>query len=366
MRNYDRICLGGGLTAVMMNYYRMLWKVPEYVDKYHIDFCSQTACPDDALLTEIKAHGCKYHALPSRKKTPLKHLLALRGLVKEENYDIVHLNCNSATSTLDLLAIGNCAKRRITHVHTTQSQYPVVHKLLKPLFNRLYTDAIACTEDAGEWLYTRPYTVLNNAIDLDKFAYNESVRNQLRQEYGITDDDFVIGHVGKMYSTQKNQEYLISIFPEIQKKIPNAKLVLVGGGTRLEEYQCKAREMNLEDRIIFTGFHSNINDYVQMFDVFCFPSRFEGLGMAAVEAQASGLPAILSDQIPSDAAMTSNTTICGIDSENAKDWVSAILKYKTEEMPRSIRCEKAQSEITARGYNIANQLNELIKIYEGT
>ena len=355
--------IGGGLTAVMMNYYRALWNNEKYDGKYKIDFCSQNAI-DNRLSMEIKAHGCKYYQLPSRKKHTIGHYAALRKIVKNGNYNIVHLNCNSATGAFDLMTIGKYAPKRIAHIHNSNTQYPFIHKVMKSNFNRLYTDAVACSQLAGDWIFTRPFTVLNNAVDVDKFQYSESKRKEMKKQFGLTDGDYVIGHVGKMFSDQKNQEYLISILPAIKKKIPEAKLFFVGDGQYMETHKKEAKESGHEMDIIFAGFHSNTYDYMQLFDVFCFPSRYEGLGMVAVEAQASGLCVVMSDLIPREAAVTSNTTFVGITKEAENDWVDAIMKYKNDGMPRTGRCAKAKEEIGISGYDINKELDKLINIYE--
>jgi glycosyltransferase involved in cell wall biosynthesis len=186
----------------------------------------------------------------------------------------------------------------------------------------------------------------------------------MREKYEITEKDFVIGHVGKMLTDQKNQEYLISIFPEIKKIIPEAKLFFVGDGKHMESHRKKAIETGLEDDIIFAGFHSNINEYLQLFDIFCFPSRYEGLSVAAIEAQASGLCVVMSNRISMETAVTSNTTFVGIEKENSMNWIEAISKYKNDATGRGQRCETARREIKDKGYDIHCEMDRLLELYE--
>lgn len=348
---------------MMMNYYRMLWSEEEYNKIYQIDFVSQNDIAEQ-LAEEISRHGCRYYKLPSRKKQTFSHYKELRRVVRQGHYDIVHLNCNSATGAFDLLTIGNLVKKRIAHVHNSSTQYPVLHRIMKPIFNCLYTDAVACSQIAGDWIFNKDFVVLNNAIDMDRFQFNEEIRRKMRVKYGIADADYVVGHVGKMFTDQKNQEYLISIFPEIKKAIPQAVLFFVGDGKYMETHKKEAADTGLEKDIIFAGFHSNINEYMQMFDVFCFPSRYEGLSLAAVEAQASGLCVVMSDRISKETAVTSNASFVGIEKENSSDWVKEILKYKSNDLNRVKRCETARKEMEMKGYDIHKELNKLIEIYE--
>ena len=343
----------GGLATVMMNYYTHM-----DLDNIQIDFASNNT-PDNKILEMLRGNS-KYYNLGKRKNI-FQYMHNLYKLVRKEQYDIVHLNGNSSTMVLELsVARFAGVKKRIAHVHNTRSGHPVLNKLLHPLFKKSYTDAIAVSKDAGDWLYGNNYIVLNNAIDTKKYAYNESLRDSARKELNIK-DEFIIGNIGKL-SSQKNQTFLLDVFAEY-KKINKLSKLLIGGGGELEsELKSKAKKLGLINDVIFLGMLTEVEKYLQVFDCFVFTSIYEGLGMVLIEAQASGLKCITSSAVPIETKVTDNIDYLDLET-SIDDWASAIEEIRLSHYDRCVLSTEAQISIKNNGYSINEEVNKLRNIY---
>lgn len=345
----------GGLTNVMMNYYKALNK-----DGLQIDFASTNEIDEtDSAYKFIKNNGSNYFCLGNRKKDTINYLRRFYLLLKKNGYDVVHVNGNSATMALELFITYKLGiKIRISHGHTTRSNHPVVHFLLKKALYSFSTHRIAVSDETGRWLYGKNYIVLNNAIDLNKYAYNEKIRKKIRTEIGV--DEFrVVGTVGKLYGP-KNHDFLLDIFRCIVSKNDNYRLVLAGGGELENKLKRKAEEIGILDKVIFLGMRDDIADVVQGFDVFVFPSIYEGLGLAVIEAQASGLKCFASDAVPVETKVTDNIRYLSLN-ETATFWADAILSVDTGN--REELSVNAMNTIKKCGYDINVEVAKLEGIY---
>ena len=183
---------------------------------------------------------------------------------------------------------------------------------------------MCCTEYAGRWLFgdkifnKGKVNILNNAIDLDKFKYNEELRKQKRKELNISDDTIVIGHIGR-FVAQKNHRFLIEIFNDLHKINNNTKLLLIGQGPLEDEMKNLTNKYKISDYVIFLGQRNDVNDLYNAMDIFALPSLYEGLGMVLIEAQCSGIKCIASSVVPKDVCITENINFLDFDSEN---WVN--------------------------------------------
>jgi len=343
----------GGLASVMLNYWRMMDK-----NGLSFDFAS-TNDIEDLLCEEISKEGSHYYQLPPRKNV-VNYFNKLRKICK--GYDVIHVHANSATSIIELLAAKLAGvPKRIHHNHNSRTSHPSLNKLLHPLFVHSFTDAVACSDEAGEWLFGKGnYVILPNAIDINKFKYNPEQRGIIRQEFGIKDDEFVVGHIGKFVDA-KNHEFLINVFENFHSTHPQSKLLLVGDGTLRPQIEKWVDASGCADVIILAGLRSDIFAIVQAFDVFVFPSIYEGLPLSVLEAQSSGLPCIISKNV-SEAVNIGLDVIMKDLSDGAVSWSEAIdqFDYTTS---REERCLKNYKMITAAHFNIQREANELLKIY---
>lgn len=242
-------------------------------------------------------------------------------LMRQRKYDVIHLNVFQALAMMYLpLAERNKIPIRIVHSHNTalrkSKMRPLklwVHCRAKSLFSRYATDWWACSGAAARFMFSnqviaqKTYCFVPNGIDLKKFRFDPHIRQKIRAELQL-DQNFVIGHIGRL-CYQKNQAFLLNLFPAILQKIPESKLLLVGTGEALPVLRQLAVALGISDHVIFYGTSNHVEQLLWAMDLFAFPSRFEGLGIGVVEAQAAGLPSVCSDQIPPEAIVSPNT-IC--------------------------------------------------------
>lgn len=342
----------GGITSSAMNYIRNIDR-----KDFKFDFCSFND-PNHELVEEISNYGYKYYKLADRKRELILYCYQLYKLLKENKYNIIHIHGNSSTMLFELLiAKLSNVEIRIAHGHANSTNYPIVNKLLSPLFNSLYTNAIAVSNESGKWLYNKSFIVLNNAIDVNKYKYDSFKRKEIRDVLNIADGCKVIGNVSKL-NEGKNLFFLIDVYEEYFKRNNNSKLLLVGGGKLHDKLEDYIRLKNLQNNIILTGMKMNVNDYMSAMDCFVFTSLHEGLGMVLIEAQAAGLYCICSNRVPLETKVTNNIEYVGLE-EPVSKWalrISDIPDYDRSSI-------KIYSDIKEHGYDIRTEANKLLSIY---
>ena len=350
--------VGGGVEAIVMNYYR-------HIDRSKVQF--DFICDEDSTLIpydEIENLGGKVIIIPPYQKV-FKYHKELKKVLKDGNYKIVHSHINTL-SVFSLWAAKSAGVPvRIAHSHSTTNKKEKMKnlqkKILRPFSKMFATYYMACTEYAGRWLFgNKEYDkgnvyLLNNAIDLNKFKYDKDIRNSKRKELNINEDTLVIGHVGR-FVEQKNHVFLINLFNEYHRKNKNIVLLLIGQGNLENEIKKKTKNLGLNKEVIFMGQKENISEYYNVMDLFLFPSLYEGLGMVTIEAQANGLPCIVSTAIPEIAKLTECLEFVGLD-ENIEIWISKLEKLKT------LTRRSHVNEISERGYDIRKEAKKLEEVY---
>lgn len=314
----------GGIESVVMNYYRHIDREKIQFDFY---FAEGSTFPQREELEKLEAG---IYSIPPYSK-PIKYHQALYRAFQERGYKIVHAHL-STMSVFALFAAWRAGVPvRICHNHTTaywgEGAKTLLKYILRP-WNKLFaTDYFACGEAAGRWMYGNRcfdqgrVTVMPNAIDTKKFAFDPETRKQLRDELKIPQDAFVIGHVGR-FTYPKNHSFLIDIFAEVLKKRPGARLLLVGEGELLESIRERARGKGISDSVVFTGARRDINRLYSVMDVFCLPSFYEGMPVVAWEAQANGLPCVFSDKITKEVACSKSCHSLKL-RQRKDEWIAA-------------------------------------------
>ena len=269
----------------------------------------------------------------------------------------------NALSIFPLMAAKKAGiKVRIAHSHSTANRKEwkktLVKNMLRP-FSKVYaTHLFACSQLAGEWLFGRKtqskgkVTIINNAIDFERFVYNESERNKIRQEYKIT-DKFVIGHVGR-FMQQKNHKFLIDVFKELKNHRDDCVLFLIGEGELSESLHDYVSKLDLTDSVIFAGARSDVEKFYNAFDCFVLPSLYEGLGLVLVEAQASGLKCLASNSIPNESNISGKVKFLKL---NNQIWVDEILKLVNQQ-------DLVRKSMTCKEFNIKEEAKRLLDIYK--
>lgn len=313
------------------------------IDKYILNFLKTVSSDqvqvdlltnkfDGTLADDIKPYHARLFEVPNLKD-PIGQFKETKKLIEVEQYDVVYFNVSSAIQMIGLMA-AHAAKVPLKIMHSHSSGFDIknptkrrlktlVHNIGKLFLHSMADKCLACSNKAGEWLYSMKtvksdkFKVINNAVDVEKFQYNERLRREKREELNI-DNAFVIGHVGS-FSYVKNHSFLIDVFDAFAKKHEDSRLVLVGTGDEEAFVKEKVAKLGLEAKVMFLGIRSDVPALMQAFDLFVLPSWFEGLPMVGIEAQISGLPCYFSDKITTEARIREDSEFLPIE-KGAKYW----------------------------------------------
>lgn len=338
----------GGITTHILN----------YVDKIHDEIIidvSQTMVGEAQVIEKLTKMGCNIIALPHRKREIIKYYLALKKVIKKGQYDVVHVHGNSATMALELsLAKKNHVEVRIAHCHTSATEHPIIHRILAPYFNSTYTNAVACSQSAGDWIFGKDnYVILRNAIDVGLYSFNEEIREKYRKQFDVVENELLIVQVGSLIPL-KNADFTIRVF---SKCSTIGKLLIVGDGIERDRLEELAKELKVENRVIFCGLRSDVNSVLQAADVLMMPSRWEGLPLTLVEAQTAGVKCLVSNNVSDEAKISDELWI---KNELIDDlWVkklSGIVKYPYR--------KTMYEETIKAGFDIAENLKKLKLLYK--
>lgn len=351
----------GGIESYMMNYYRNFDK-----SKVQVDFVAighERAAYDD----EIESLGGRMYYLPKKSKNYLGYQKGLRDIFKSGKYKIVHTHMDAMGMTVLKQAKKCNIPIRIAHSHNTQHLTNnfikfKINEYARKNINKYSTHMFACSELAGRWLFgDREFEdgkvkMIKNAIDMKKFEFNPEKRKNIREKYGIFNNETLIGHIGR-FDYQKNHSFIIDLFKKISEKDETMKLMLIGDGHLRGKIEKKIDEVNIKNKVILTGVLDNPQDYYNAFDIFLLPSHFEGLGIVAIEAQVNGLTCILSNTVPNESKVSENTKFVSIDDE--KLWINFILRIKENKIDRKIN----KQDIINLGYDIKSESRKLQDMY---
>lgn len=355
----------GGIENLLMNIYRNINR-----NKIQFDFLV-TREEKGIFDEEIKELGGEIYNIPHvSKKGYFKYKKIADEFFEEkkDEYKIIHCHMNTWAGFFLPLAKKNNIPIRIAHSHTSDIRMTLKNfpKFLIKTYHSLFinsnsTHFFACSKKAGEWLFDKnikknKINLINNGINVEKFIYDENIALKKRKELNINKDQFVIGHVGN-FSYAKNYQFLIDIFHIIHKKDSSAVLCLVGSGKLEKEVKKKVKKLNIEENVKFLGLRNDVNQLLMSFDVFLFPSRFEGLPVTLIEAQAAGSKIIASDTITKEVKITDLIQFISLN-ESSENWADNVLDLKNSDYDRNY-----YQEIVNAGYDIKNTAEELQNFY---
>lgn len=348
----------GGLETMLMNYYRAIDR-----SRIQFDFLVHTQNHSD-YEEEIRSLGGKiYHIqrmnpFSARYKQDLDHFFRIHP-----EYSIVHVHQDCMSAVALKAAQKNRIPCRIAHCHNA-SQDKNIKYIIKSLYRhsikKYSTDLFSCSQAAGNWMFqTSNFQILKNGINASEYMYSDAARSLIRNELGIGDQAVVIGHVGR-FNAVKNHTFLIKLFHEYHRENKNSILLLVGTGDLENKIKKEVTELGLNNSVIFTGVRSDVNRLLCAMDIFVFPSLYEGTPMVLIEAQASGLPCVISEGIPSDCRITDLITRNPLNN-STQDWIQTIqmMLIQNKKTDRN----KYPSLICRAGYDINKNAESLSSFY---
>lgn len=348
----------GGAETMVMNLYRKMSK-----DQVQFDFVTHVS-DGNIYESEILAMGGRVFYMPYYKG--YNHFEYKKAWIKflelHDEFKIIHGHFRT-TAFIYLNVARKKGLVTIAHSHSTSEE-----KNLKGLVISFFQKRIkyisnynfACSIDAGEWMFGKSknnkmnYTILKNAIDTDRYIVDNTVRKDIRKSLNIG-DNLVIGHVGN-FRYAKNHSFILQVFNQYYNtENKNSKLLFLGEGDLMDNIKEQAFKLGLSENILFLGNVENVSDYLQVMDIFVFPSLYEGLGMALIEAQASGLPCIVSNNIPNEAIISTSVKVLTLD---IKLWSNAII-----EMEKIKKNTKQNVLIKEAGYDIESTAKYIQNFY---
>lgn len=357
----------GGLTGYICQNYRHINK-----SKVQFDFLTYETQLD--FQKEFEKMGAKFYVVPKPSHF-FSYLKSLKKIHKQTNYNAIHFNISYANFLPILAAKWAGFERIIVHSHSTEIDdkrklvrglKKCIHYVGKQLMPVLGTDFLACSQLAGEWMYPENlrershYHIAKNAIDLDKYRFNPDIRDKMRNSLGIGASTFCVGHVGR-FSYQKNHEFLIQVFAELHRQVPDSCLLLIGGHMNGDAYYHNAKivveRLHLGDCVKFLGIRKDVPNLMQAMDCFVLPSRFEGLGIVGIESQAAGLPCIVSDRVPQELNICGHVEFISIDF-GTLGWVQALLRKSRN------RKRYETGGLVEDGYEIRSEVRKIELLYE--
>lgn len=304
-----------GVSEFLLSYYSCVDR-----ERIHFDFLF---CRENTMVSrqkELLLQGTRFFELKAKTSGSFQDFLVLirkiSSVMKEEEYDIIHVNTGSISITMCCVLSAILAKKRciISHSHNTDRHrgenrrgikrriINTVDNIMRLIIRNYCVLLFACSDEAGEYLFgqkgvqSEKYHQIKNAIQTKQFLFDESVRESIRSIYGIEENVIVLGCVGR-FVEQKNHQFLIDVFYEFHKRVPLSELWLIGDGNTMSEIKNKVRMLGIIDSVRFLGQRRDVNKLLQAMDAFVLTSLFEGLGTVSIEAQAACLPVFLSDEI---------------------------------------------------------------------
>ena len=357
----------GRVTGVANFVYNMEYYHDE--ERVHYDFLHHSIrsghyMHQDRFDDELEKHGSTVYTVNYAGDGLLRFIHEVHGFFNEfgADYDIVH--CHMPNTAFSVLREAKrCGvENRILHSHLNRTSDIWFHDLrnrpLNYIGKKYATDYIACSQDAGRFLFKdNEFTLINNGIRLESYEYNESVDAEKRLEFGIEKDDVVIGCVGR-FVKQKNLEFAVRVFSDYRRVHPHSKLILLGDGDGRRELEAVIHDEQLTDAVLLPGVRTDVNQLYSVMDVFFMPSLCEGLPVSAIEAQASGLPCLYSDNVPRETDITGTGLFLPL-TKSVEQWTAAL-----EQCVNRGRSDTNERILEEKGYSAKRSAELLMEHYE--
>lgn len=351
----------------------MIYEIYKNIDrkKFQFDFVSPIKTTYELKRKEIEDMGGTIIELNTKGNAIVRKIQIykrLKKLIKERKYDIAHINSGSFFFNLEIAMIAKWTKinKRIVHSHNginpKQKMKNKIIRICKPLLNLYATDFLTCSNEASQNMFTNKLIksnriiMIKNGIETDKFKFNQNKRDEYRKQLNI-ENKIVLGNIGR-FMEQKNHKFLLEVFKELLKLNNNFVLLLIGDGELKQDIENYAKELQIDSNIKFLGLRNDIPELLSCMDLFIMTSIHEGLPVVGIEAQASGLPMILSDCITKEVKLSDNVNYISLD-KSAYDWASEINIISQKEISR----QNAYNNVKEQGFDIKQTVNKIQEIY---
>ena len=354
----------GGQEAFVMNIVRAIDLTDLCIDVFTPYGCTNEYYKKIIEDNHGKVTHCDLPFTPGKSRTNIRPVI--HNYFKNNQYDVVHIH----TGSVSVLALAAeeakkaGIKKVIVHAHTGQLHKNLKHELVKVFYEPKITGNAdvfcACSAQAAAWQYSEKtarndVVIVKNGIDVEQFRFDPSIRETMRKSLNISPDEYVIGNVGR-FTDEKNQAFLVELFRVIAETDNQVRLLLVGTGDNFPAIEQTIQQYHLEERVILTGSVHNVSDYLQVMDVFVVPSKYEGLSLVSIEAQAAGLPLVASDTLPKDVKLSEDVTFLSLE-EDRNVWCSSILRYKNHDRKNNL------DSIYANGFSVQDTAKIMRDIY---
>lgn len=333
----------GGIESFLLN-------LSKTIDRRNVCFEFLMRGENKDIENKLANLEFKIHKVPQEKNLYIKRV---SDILKNGDFDIIHIHKNSAADILlPILAKHFTNAKIIIHAHNTMPSHPnffklFLHRINRPLLCALADKTYACSDLAAQWLYGKNYmsknnvSIIKNGIIVSDYQFDEKKRNAIRNTLKIN-NYYVLGHVGA-FRKQKNHHFLIEILNKIND--PDVKLMLIGWGPLMDSIKKHARNLGVENQILFMGNRTDVNLLLQAMDIFLMPSFYEGFPVSVIEAQAAGLPVALSKHISKQCKLTNNVSYLDINDIN--EWTNFIIYNR-----KSFMRNNTNNEISSKGYDM--------------
>lgn len=353
---------GGGVARLLHDYYLHMDH-----DKIHFDFLISDDIADGILEKPLTEMGCTIYKIPSLKKNMKLRLKKIDEIIKNGNYNIVHSHISARSCFILSKAKKYGVKKRYAHAHIAYQNISKLKQFVDRLFlaysKTLATQLFACGEDAGKYMWgekavqSGKVKIMRNAIDTISFQFDEIVRDKYRKELKL-ENKKVLGIVGRL-DYQKNHDFLLDIFVEIEKMEPDKyKLLIIGRGPYEQRLKEKAATLGISRNIDFMGIRSDVSKLLNAVDLFILPSFYEGLPVVLVEAQANGVLEVASDTITKEMEVTDLISFPSL-RLTAREWAKTIIV----ESNRIVNRSKYASIVKEAGYDIRCESKKMQDFY---
>ena len=308
---------------------------------------------------EFKNYGCHVYTVTHRYTNPIKHKNELKALIDSEKYDYIHCHVMTLIEPVEgMICENNSHCSAIYHCHSMYKglKFPLKEKMLQNytsiILNNKHIYRMACGKDAGDFMFKgKPFTVIENGVDFKSFSFNANARKEIRNKLSISDNEIVIGHVGHE-CFEKNYPFMFESFSKLIKENNSYKLLLIGNMDKSDWIKDLIKKYRIKNNVIFTGMVNNAKDFYSAMDLFYLPSVNEGFPVVLIEAQASGLPCVVSDRVTKDTKISNDYHFISL---NIDDAVKIIKNIKL--------CEDRKNIILDSKYDVKNSSNKLFEFY---